>query len=79
MVREVVREGGREVGRTTDEMLRELGRTVPGGRRRNIVNTQVCGVVWCGVVNIVTTDYQGVCDGVPSEPGCGVKARLPEV
>ena len=49
-MREVVREGGREVGRTTDEMLRELGRTVPGGRRRNIVNTQVCGVVWCDVV-----------------------------
>ena len=45
VAREVARE--REGGRTTDEMLRELGRTVPGGRRRNIVNTEVrAGVVW---------------------------------
>ena len=46
-----MREGGRTSVRTTDEMLSELGRTVPG-TRRNIVNTEVrglvCSVVWCG-------------------------------
>ena len=53
MVREGGRPGGRDevrkAGRTTDEMLRELGRTVPPASRmrRNVVNTEVSGVVWC--------------------------------
>ena len=52
MVREEGKAGGRvgvrKGGRSTDEMLRELGRTVPGSRR-NIINTEVSGGVWCVV------------------------------